>query len=55
LTEYDDFNFDSRSDLSRIKKEIEEYKHEKNDKYGWQYLKDYVKCSFYYDHPEDLV
>ena len=55
MDHYDKFEFDIKSDLLRIKTKIEEYKSENGDRYGWQYVKDYVRCAFYFRSPDKLV
>ena len=52
---YYKFEFDIKSDLLRIRTKIEEYQIEKKDEYGWQYVKDYVRCAFYYRTPNNLI
>ena len=46
MIHYDEYKFDVKSDLLRIKAKTEEYKFEHNDKFGWQYVKDYVRCMY---------
>jgi len=48
---YYKLEFDIKSDPLRIKTKIEEYQKEKQDEYGWQYVKDYVRCAFYFGSP----
>ena len=55
MSGYHKLEFDVKSDLLRIKTKVEEYQIEKKDKYGWQYIKDYVRCAFYFKTPEKLV
>jgi len=38
-----------------MKSKIENYQVEKQDKYGWQYVKGYVKCAFYFNSPDRLI
>ena len=38
-----------------MKSKIENYQVAKQDKYGWQYVKGYVKCVFYFNSPERLA
>ena len=48
---YEDYTFDIKPDVLRIKTQIQQYSQSQNDEYGWQYIKDYVRCCFIYDTP----
>ena len=52
---YDDFEFEPFTDLYKMKSKIENYQVEKQDKYGWQYVKGYVKCAFYFNASDRLL
>ena len=52
---YDDFEFEPFTDLYKMKSKIENYQVEKQDKYGWQYVKGYVRCAFYFKASDRLL
>jgi len=55
MSDFEDYTFDIKSDLLRIRSKIQEYQDETGDAYGWQHVKDYVRCTFYFQDPEKLL
>jgi len=55
MANFEDYSFDIKSDFLRIRTKIEEYQEDKSDSHGWQFVKDYVRCTFYFENPTELL